>query len=70
MESILNMDWSVALKRNSDSDYLLSFSEKVFGAFALVNIAQTPLMSQSTFECAMNSLAKKYQESNVHKLLL
>ena len=59
------MDWSVAIKRDSDTEYLLSFSEKVFGTFALINMSQTPQMYQSTFENALNSLAKKYQESNI-----
>ncbi|MBN2530236.1 MAG: hypothetical protein JXR76_27850 [Deltaproteobacteria bacterium] len=61
------MDWAIAVKRDSDEEYLLSFSEKILGTFALVNIAQTSQMYQSTFEAAVNSLAQKYQESKIHQ---
>ena len=62
-----SMDWSVAIKRDSDAEYLLSFSEKVFGTFALVNVSQTSQMYQSTFEAAINSLAQKYAESGIQR---
>jgi hypothetical protein len=63
------MDWSVALRRDSDIDYIFSFSEKVIGTFPCTTVEQTPQMYKSAFESAVNSLAKKYQESNVQKML-
>jgi hypothetical protein len=64
------LDWSVGIRRSTDTDFLLSYSDRTFGTYSLVDVSHTAEMVQSTFEAALMKLSSKYIEAGVHNKMV